>query len=115
MRPMTDDELTMFQILKRDKECRNNNYQAVRTFYKMQYGVDLPALKGLPTIWTIERLIRTLKSEYPSELTDSEERQIKNSQEDLYKERALDANKPIKQRVEEQGTLGLFGEPSWWD
>ena len=117
MRQMNDDELTMFQILKNNRQARNSNWEAVREFYMRQYGINLPALKGLPTIWTIERMIRTLKEAYPRELTDAEERQIKRDMVDAYKEAALDKNKPVKpQKTHEQ--LGLLpgGEnlKEWW-
>lgn len=117
MRKITEDEVVMFNILKNDRVCRNNNYEAVRSFYKKQYGLELPRINSeLPSIWTVERMIRTLKSTYPSQLTDKEERQIKMQKVSEFKEMALDDNKPLKpkEEVSEQGSLGLFGEPSWW-
>ena len=118
MRRMTEDELTMFQILKNNKDCRNNNWEAVRRFYMTQYGINLPALRGVPTIWTIERMIRSLKEVYPNELTDQEERQIKEDMQSVYKEKALDRNKPMKPKAtHEQIGLGLPGGDNlkeWW-
>lgn len=119
MRYMTDDELTMYQILRDDPACRRSNWEAVRSFYLKQYGISLPALRGLPTIWTVERMIRTLKSEYPNKLTDEKEREIKEEEVTKYKDMARDENKPVKPqnepKKEEQGRLGVFGEPSWWN
>ena len=117
MQEMNDRELTMFNILKNNKKCRDNNWEAVREYYRQVYGIVLPDLKNMETVWTVERLIRTLKSTYPSQLTDKEERQIKADMVDRYKEKALDENKPLlppKEVVNEQGQLGLFGEPMWW-
>lgn len=116
MRKMTDEEVVMYNILKNDRVCRNNNYEAVRSFYLKVYGIQLPKIDhDMPSIWTIERMIRTLKSTYPSVLTDPEERQIKQQKVSEFKEKALDENKPIKPTEEKQvqGNLGLFGE-TWW-
>ena len=114
MRPMTEEELTMFTILKNNPECRKNNEKALREFYLLMYGINLPELDGTMKIQTVLRMIRTLKELYPAELTDKEERQIKADMEAIYKERALDRNKPIKPVKEpekrEQIGLGLFGE-----
>jgi len=117
MQEMNDKELAMFNILKNNKKCRDNNWEAVREYYRQIYNISLPELKNLETVWTVERLIRTLKSTYPSQLTDKEERQIKAEMVGKYREMALDENKPVlppKQAVSEQGSLGLFGEPMWW-
>lgn len=105
MKRMSDDELALYQIIKNNRSCRNSNWEATRAFYKIQYGVDLPDLKGLPTPSSIDRTIRMLKSLYPKDLTDSEERKIKEDQITKYKEAALDKNKPVK---EEQTRL------EWW-
>jgi len=114
MRPMTEEEKTMFTILKNNPECRLSNEEALREFYLLMYGINIPKLDGVMKIQTVLRMIRTLKSEYPKELTDPEERQIKADMQMIYKERALDRNKPIKPVKEpekrEQIGLGLFGE-----
>ncbi len=120
MREMTKDEQVLYNILKNDPNCRKSNYEAVRKFYKEVYGIYLPIIpRDMPSIWTVERSIRTLKSTYPKELTDTKEREIKAEMVDRYKEMALDENKPVKPKemaetVNEQGSLGLFGEPMWW-
>ena len=106
MRSMTSDESVMYQILKNSKSCRDSNWEAVRTFYQAQYVVSLPELRGLPTVWTVERMVRTLKSTYPRELTDPEERQIKAEQETEFKEKARDDNRPVKE--EEQLELRWY-------
>ena len=111
---MTEEEQTMFTILKNNPECRLSNEEALREFYLLMYGINIPKLDGTMKIQTVLRMIRTLKSEYPKELTDPEERQIKADMQMIYKERALDRNKPIKSVKEpekrEQIGLGLFGE-----
>lgn len=111
MRAMTKDETALYQIIKNNKT--RNNWDLVRLFYQSQYGVELPDLKNKPTIWTVERWIRLLKETYPHDLTTDQERQIKADQETKYKEMAKPDNRPVK--APEQGSLGLFGEPSWWD
>lgn len=104
MKKMTEDELALYKIIKNNRSCRNSNWEATRAFYKIQYGVDLPDLKGLPTPSSIDRTIRALKALYPKDLTDEEERKIKEDQISKFKEAALDKNKPVK---DEQ--IGL-----WW-
>lgn len=119
MREMSEAEELMYRILKNNKMARDSNWEAVRLFYLEKYGINLPKLEGKEAIWTVERMIRTLKALYPKDLTDAEERQIKAEKEMQYKEQALDRNKPIKpaerpknEPQSEQTTLGLFGE--WW-
>ena len=108
---MTNEEARLFNIIKSNKD--KNNWDIVRSFYSQQYNIDLPELRGMPTIWTVESWIRLLKQTYPSELTSKEERQQKQEMESNYKEMAKPDNRPVK--APEQGSLGLFGEPSWWD
>lgn len=110
MRAMTKEESKLYQIIKQNKN--NSNWDIVRLFYKEQYNIELPDLRNVPTVWTVERWIRLLKETYRSDLTTKEERDIKNDMQSKYKEMALPKNRPVK---EEQGTLGLFGEPSWWN
>lgn len=115
MREMTNDELTLYEIIKNNKDA--SNYELVKKMYST-YGIILPDIpKSVPSIWTVERQIRLLKQTYPSILTNAKERQIKSDMEVKYKDMALDKNKPVKAQNEpvkvEQGTLGLFGE-SWW-
>lgn len=115
MREMTDDEKKLFEIIKSNTDA--SNYEIVREMYRKAYGIEMPYIpKELPSIWTIERQIRLLKQTYPSQLTNPKERQIKAEKETEYKDMALDKNKPYiaKNELNEQGTLGLFGEPSWW-
>lgn len=116
MREMTDKEQVMYDILKNNPKARKNNYEAVREWYRQVYGINLPSLEKCEEQYaTVERWIRLLKSLYPSELTDDEERKLKADLEEQFKEKALDKNKPVKK--ETQGTLGLFGENpfgGWW-
>lgn len=102
-RDMTPNEKVLYEILVNSQDARNSNWEAVRMFYKKQYNIILPELKDLPTIWTIERSIRTLKGMY-HECTDEESKKIKEEQIDKYKQQALE--KPMK---EEQIEL------VWWD
>ena len=114
-RTMTDKEKTMFNILKYNKKARNNNYEAVREWYRVTYGINLPSLENCEEEYgTVERWIRQLKSLYPSELTDEEERKIKSDMEDVFKERALDKNKPMKQEQMGIGILGGNNYKDWW-
>lgn len=115
MREISEKENIMFDILKTNKRCRDNNYEAVREWYRRVYGINLPSLENCEEQYgTVERWIRLLKSEYPNELTDSEERQIKKEMEMEFKERALDKNKPIRH---EQTSLLMGGNNErdrWW-
>lgn len=114
MREISDKEMVMFNILKNNKKARNNNYEAVREWYMQVYGINLPSLEKCEEQYgTVERWIRLLKSLYPNELTDPEERQLKEDMEDSFKEKALDENKPYIPNKQEQMGLGLFGE-KWW-
>ena len=114
MREMTNDELTLYEIIKNNKDA--SNYELVKKMYST-YGIELPDIpKDLPSIWTIERQIRLLKQTYPNALTSQKERQIKAEKVSEYKDMALDKNKPMLPRnglKQEQVSLGLFGE-SWW-
>ena len=121
MREMTENEQLMFDIIKNHKGY--SNYNLVREFYFERYGINLPDLKGMEEYGTVERMVRLLKSLYPSELTDEEERKARHDAEDKFKEMALDRNKPIKplkqdenepsEKTEQLG-LGIFGEINWW-
>lgn len=114
MRDMTRKEEVMFDILKNNKRCRDNNYEAVREWYRQVYGINLPSLDNCDEQYgTVERWIRQLKALYPHELTDETERQIKRDMEDTFKENALDKNKPIKH---EQIGMLLGGDnlKEWW-
>jgi len=95
MREMTKDERIMYEILKNNKSARDSNWEAVREFFWQRYDINLPKLDNTVTVWTVERMIRTLKALY-HECTDEEERMIKAAMEDEYKEKALDKNKPLK-------------------
>ena len=114
MREMTDNELLMYNIIKEHKGY--SNYNLVREFYFQRYGINLPDLKGFEEYGTVERWVRLLKSLYPNELTDDDERQARQDAEDKYKEMALDRNKPIKPEKHEQTSLLLGGSnlKEWW-
>ena len=104
---MNREEFAMYTILKNNRKARHSNWEAVRMFFKAMYGVNLPEItEDLPSVWTVERMIRTLKATYPKALTDSEERQIKKQKEAEFKERALDKNRPV---LTEQLGIGLLG------
>lgn len=117
MREITEKEMVMFNILKNNPKARNNNYEAVREWYRQVYGINLPSLNGCAEEYgTVERWIRQLKSLYPKELTDPNERQIKSEMESKFKEAALDKNKPIKRKENEQTSLLIGGSnlKEWW-
>lgn len=110
MRQMSENEEVLYNILVNNKVARTNNWEAVRMFYWDRYKVNLPDLKQLPTVWTIERSVRQLKELY-KECNDSEAKKIHQEKEDEFKEKALVDNKPTKpsQYKEEQIEL------KWWD
>lgn len=110
MRPMTDDERVLYNILKDNPEARSSNWEAVRQFYFRRYLVKLPDLKGLPTVWTIERSIRTLKSLY-HECNDEKANKVHEDKVSEYKNMALDHNKPAKTTPEKSEQI----EMKWWD
>jgi hypothetical protein len=68
---MTEEEQTMFTILKNNPECRLSNEEALREFYLLMYGINIPKLDGVMKIQTVLRMIMTLKELYPAELTDA--------------------------------------------
>ena len=109
MREMTTNERALYNILANNQVARNNNWEAVRMFYWQQYKVNLPDLRELPTVWTIERSIRTLKETY-RECSDKYSRDLKKEKEDEFKEKALDKNKPAKTTPKEEQI-----ELVWWD
>lgn len=117
MREATDKEKVMYDILKNNKKCRENNYEAVREWYRRVYGINLPSLENCEEQYgTVERWIRALKALYPNELTDDTERQLKSDMESQFKENALDRNKPYIGKNEQMG-LGLPGGHNykdWW-
>lgn len=107
MREMNNDELALFDILKDNDKAKNNNYEALRLFYKQQYDISLPDLKGVPNLFTIERYIRKLKQLYPSQLTSPKEREIKLEKEIEFKEMVRDDNAPLL--PDDEGQIRL-----WW-
>ena len=110
MRNMTDDEKLMYSILVNNDNAKKSNWEAVREFYWQRYMIKLPKLDGMLTVWTIERMVRTLKSMY-RECSNKESRQIKKEQEIEYKERALDQNKPMRPQEVKTEQVTLNG---WW-
>ena len=124
MREATEKEMVMYDILRTNKRCRDNNYEAVREWYRRVYGINLPSLENCEEQYgTVERWIRALKALYPDELTDGEERQLKADMEEQFKDKALDRNKPViaperrKNERQEQLGLGLLGGQNykdWW-
>ena len=113
MREMTKEELIMYNILKTNQSARDSNWEAVREFYWQRYLINLPKLENEMNIWTVERMIRTLKSLY-KECTDESSDAIKEVEVDKYKEMALDDNKPLKPELQKVEEIKLQGEGIWW-
>lgn len=109
MREMTKEEQMMYQILRDHPECRKNNWEAVREFYWQYYQINLPKLDKTLAIWTIERMIRTLKSLF-HECNDEEAKMIKSAMESEYKEQALDKNKPFRPEEVKYEDIPM----KWW-
>lgn len=111
MREMTNDELIMYNILKENQDARNSNYEAVRQFFLKRYSINLPILDDTLSVFTVERMIRMLKSIY-RECTDDSSNKIKKEQEIKFKENALDDNKPLKPQLLKSEEIKLDG--IWW-
>lgn len=96
MQEMNNDQMILYKVLKESLKARNSNWEAVREFYWEAYGVNLPLLENMPSIWTIERNIRQLKATYKDLRGSNETQQAKLEKVAQYKEMALDKNKPIR-------------------
>lgn len=92
MKQMSKEEYKLYQLLRDEKECRKSNWECVRRYYEVCYGISLPKLRGLPNPFTIERKARLMKSEFV-ECRDKESDKIKLEEISKYKEMALDRNK----------------------
>lgn len=89
---MSNEEQKLYQLLRDDKECRKSNWECVRRYYEICYGISLPKLNGIPKPFTIERKARLMKSEF-AECRDAESDKIKQEEVAKFKEMALDHNK----------------------
>lgn len=106
MRDKTKNEQLMYDILTNNKDARMNNYEACRLFYK-EFGIELPVIKDMPSIWTVERYIRLLKANY-KECNDDDSKSVKEDKITDYKEQFLGDNAYLTPEKHEQTKLG------WW-